>query len=234
LTIEVSGVHFRDIEAFQQCVAKAGLKTGGTGAKVRPVVSCKGTTCQYGLYDTYALSEKIHERFMEGFQDVVLPHKFKIAVGGCPNNCTKANLNDVGIVGQRVPEYQTELCRGCKKCAIEAICPVGAAKVVDGKIKVEQELCNRCGRCIGNCYFHCNENGLSGWKISIGGRWGKKISHGRALEHLFTTEEEVMDMVEKVILFFKKYGQPRERLAETIERIGFEQTEQILFSDELV
>ena len=33
----------------------------------------------------------------------VLPHKFKIAVGGCPNNCVKPDLNDLGIVGQRVP-----------------------------------------------------------------------------------------------------------------------------------
>ena len=54
--------------------------TGGTGAKVRPVVSCKGTTCQYGLLDSYALSEEIYRRFYEGFQDVALPHKFKIAV----------------------------------------------------------------------------------------------------------------------------------------------------------
>ena len=40
---------------------------GGTGSKVRPVVSCKGTTCQYGLIDTFALSEEIHERFFHGY-----------------------------------------------------------------------------------------------------------------------------------------------------------------------
>ena len=57
LTVEVSGIDYNDIDAFRACVGKAGLETGGTGSKVRPVVSCKGTTCQYGLYDTYALSE---------------------------------------------------------------------------------------------------------------------------------------------------------------------------------
>lgn len=44
LTIEVQGVPFDQIEAFQEYIAKAGLKTGGTGSVVRPVVSCKGTT----------------------------------------------------------------------------------------------------------------------------------------------------------------------------------------------
>lgn len=48
---------------------------------VRPVVSCKGTTCQYGLIDTFGLSEKLHDRFYEGYHTVTLPHKFKIAVG---------------------------------------------------------------------------------------------------------------------------------------------------------
>ena len=71
LSIEVPGVHYDNIEAFREYIATAGLETGGTGAKVRPVVSCKGTTCQYGLYDTFGLSEKIHERFYKGYHDSV-------------------------------------------------------------------------------------------------------------------------------------------------------------------
>ena len=70
-----------DVRAF---LARYGLETGGTGSKVRPVVSCKGTTCQYGLIDTFALSEKLHELFYKGYREVSLPHKFKLAVGGCP------------------------------------------------------------------------------------------------------------------------------------------------------
>ena len=101
-----------------------GLETGGTGSKVRPVVSCKGTTCQYGLIDTYDLSQKLHERFYEGYHSVNLPHKFKIAVGGCPNNCVKPNLNDLGIVGQCVPEVDPAKCRGCKLCQVEKSCPI--------------------------------------------------------------------------------------------------------------
>ena len=36
--------------------------------------------------------EEIHERFYHGYREVKLPHKFKIAVGGCPNNCVKPDL----------------------------------------------------------------------------------------------------------------------------------------------
>ena len=84
LTLEIVGVPFDRIEALRAFLAEEGLETGGTGSKVRPVVACKGTTCQYGLLDSYRLSEEIHERFFHGYASVKLPHKFKIAVGGCP------------------------------------------------------------------------------------------------------------------------------------------------------
>ena len=50
-----------DSRHADQQVRGAVVLPNGTGKKVRPVVSCKGTTCQYGLIDTFGLSEKIHE-----------------------------------------------------------------------------------------------------------------------------------------------------------------------------
>lgn len=175
LTVEIREVHFDHIEPMREYLAKAGLTTGGTGAKVRPVVSCKGTTCQYGQYDTFALSEKIHERFYVGYHDVKLAHKFKIAVGGCRNNCVKPDLNDIGVIGMRTK----------------------------------------------------NEEGIPcpGYKICIGGRWGKKVSQGQPLSKIFTSEEEVLDTIERIILFYKDNGLEKERFADTIARIGFEEVE---------
>ena len=234
LTVEVSGIDYKDIEAFQAEVGKAGLKTGGTGSKVRPVVACKGTTCQYGLYDTYALSEKIHQRFFEGYHDVALPHKFKIALGGCPNNCVKPNLNDLGIIGARVPGYTPELCKGCQKCQLEAACPVHAAKLVEGRLTIDPTMCNDCGRCISKCPFHCNDESTYGWKVYIGGRWGKRVAHGRMLEKVFTSEQELLDTVEKAILLFRSEGISGERFADTIERIGFGRAQSLLFGNTLL
>lgn len=228
LSVEIPGIPYENIDEFREFIAKENLITGGTGAKVRPVVSCKGTTCQYGLLDSYAISEEIYKRFYDGYGDVALPNKFKIAVGGCPNNCVKPNLNDVGIIGQRIPKVDTDICKGCKKCAIEAACPNKAAKVVDGKITIDEAQCRHCGRCVGKCPFHTIEDGTYGYKIYIGGRWGKKVSKGRALGKIFTSREETLDVIEKAILFFRDHGNKGERFAETIERIGFENVEKEL------
>ena len=234
LTIEIQGVPYENIQPLQDFLAQHGLETGGTGPKVRPVVSCKGTTCRFGLIDTFDLSLKMHERFYKGYANVRLPHKFKIAVGGCPNNCVKPDLNDLGIVGARIPGYDEEACRGCKKCQIVSFCPVQAAELVEGKMVIHPDKCNSCGRCVGKCPFHCNDAGAYGWKVYVGGRWGKRTAHGRMLHKVFTSEAEVLDMVEKAILLFRDQGKSGERFADTIERLGFENVEALLMSDELL
>ena len=230
LTLEVQCVPYEKVADCIEFLNNHGLLTGGTGSLVRPVVSCKGTTCQYGLIDTFDLSEKLHERFYLGWHTVTLPHKFKIAVGGCPNNCVKPDLNDLGIIGQRIPMPDLDKCRGCKVCQVVEACPIKTAKVVDGKIDINPTECNHCGRCVGKCPFKALEDPMYGYKVYIGGRWGKKVKHGIPLGKIFTSEEEVMDIVEKAILLFRDEGITGERFADTIERLGFEYVEDKLLN----
>lgn len=222
LTLEIQGVPYDKLDEVMAFLSEAGLETGGTGSKVRPVVSCKGTTCQYGLIDTFALSERLHNLYYEGYHDVSLPHKFKIAVGGCPNNCVKPDLNDLGIIGQRVPEIDYDKCRGCKVCQVSNACPIHAAKLDGEKIQIHADECNHCGRCISKCPFDAVGESVAGYKVYIGGRWGKKVASGRPLDKIFTTEDEVVELAERAILFFRDEGLSGERFADTIARLGFD------------
>lgn len=230
LTLEIQGVKYENIQPLIDFLAERGLSTGGTGKRVRPVVSCKGTTCQYGLIDTFALSEKMHKRFYEEMRGVALPHKFKIAVGGCPNNCVKPDLNDLGVIGQRVPTVYLDKCRGCKKCRVESACPVKVAHVENGKVVIDPEACNHCGRCRTQCPFGAVADYTDGYKIYIGGRWGKRVAQGRALSKIFTSEEEVMQVIERAIALFRDDGIDGERFSDTIARLGFEEVERRLIA----
>ena len=162
---------------------------------------------------------------------VVLPHKFKIAVGGCPNNCVKPDLNDLGVIGQRVPTVYLDKCRGCKKCRVETACPIKTAKVVDGKISIAPEICNHCGRCRNQCPFGAVADYQDGYKIYIGGRWGKRVAQGRALGTIFTSEEQVMAVIERAIAIFRDEGIDGERFADTVARLGFDYVEEKLIAN---
>ncbi len=73
LTVEIRGVHFDDIPPSR--IHRSGWPHDWRhwlpwSVRWSPA---KGTTCQYGLYDTFALSEKIHQQFYLGYHSVKLP-----------------------------------------------------------------------------------------------------------------------------------------------------------------
>lgn len=169
-SIEVPGIPATSIDAFEAALSAAGLSVGGTGPRVRPVTSCKGTLCPRGLADTFAMSEKIHRRFYIGWHDIQLPGKFKIGVGGCPNNCVKPNLNDIGVTGAVLP------------------------------------------------------GGARGFRVTLGGHWGRTGAAGREVPASFPDDESVLTFIERVLSFYRENGQPGERFFKTLERIGFERS----------
>lgn len=233
LTIEIPAISYENIGDFKEYIAKKNMVTGGTGTRVRPIVACKGTTCIFGLYDTQELATEIHQRFYKGYYDVKLPHKFKIGVGGCPNNCIKPDLNDLGIVGQKVPIVNKDLCRNCKTCGVIKGCPMKAPSINDDKILIDTDICNNCGRCAKACPFKAVTENVTMYKIFIGGRWGKQIRIGTPLNKLFDREEAIA-VIEKAILLFKSKGVAGERFGTTVERLGVEQVEMELISTELL
>ena len=233
LTLEIQGVPYGNIDPIIAFFKERNLDTGGTGSTVRPVVSCKGTTCQYGLIDTFDLSEKLHTIFYEGWHGVSLPHKFKIAVGGCPNNCVKPSLNDIGIVGQRLIDFDYDKCRGCKVCQVENSCPIKIAHLESGKLVVRDSECNHCGRCLDKCPFGVTVRYTTGYAIYVGGRWGKKVEMGKRLSRVLRSEDEVIRTVENAILLFRDEGISGERFADTVNRLGLEYVEDKLFSSKI-
>lgn len=234
LAAEIVGIPFDKIPEAEAFMAERGLHFGGTGAKVRPITACKGTTCVYGNIDTQAIAKVIYDKFYIGMSDVKLPHKFKIGVGGCPNSCMKPSLNDVGVEGCKSFSFNSELCRGCKKCLIAASCPSKAVSVVDGKAVVDGGKCTKCGVCVGKCPFGAApKEAESVCRIFVGGTWGKTQRMGTRLSATFTPDE-VPEVIEKVMLWYKENGYVKERLGATVDRLGTEALEAALATNDLL
>ena len=234
LDAEIVGIPYEKIPAAEAYMAEHGLSFGGTGAKIRPIVACKGTTCVYGNIDTQGIAQILHDTFYIGMRDIKLPHKFKIGVGGCPNSCMKPSLNDVGIEGCKTFAFDADLCHGCASCAVAKACPSKAVAVVDGKAVTDAGKCTKCGVCVGKCPFGAvPKEAESACRIYVGGTWGKTQRMGTRLSGVYSFEE-IPTMIEKVMLWYKENGRAKERLGAAIDRIGVEVLETALASDDLL
>ncbi len=234
LTAEVVGIPYEKIEEARQFISDKGLCFGGTGAKIRPVTACKGTTCVYGNFDTQAMAKEVFDQYYLGWSDVKLPHKFKIAIGGCPNSCMKPSLNDFGIEGHRAPIYDMQKCRGCKLCQVAQRCPIGAIKMENGKAQIDTQKCISCGVCLGKCPFDAFASDAPvQYKIFVGGTWGKTSRMGTPLSRM-VEREDVFPLLEKTMLWFKENAYQKERLGAAIDRIGVEKLEKALFDEDLL
>ena len=234
LTIELQGVLRENIEALDEAVKSVGLVCGGTGSVVRPVVACKGTVCVHGLFDTQELSTEIFNTYYIGWHTVKLPHKFKIGIGGCPNNCVKPGLHDFGIIGQSVPDYDPDMCNACKKCSVIDKCPVHAlTQDEEGHLVMNHEACTNCGKCVGQCNFDAIEEKVRGYKITLGGIWGKTQRLGTPVEGIFT-REQVMAMIEKALLIYREQGKTGDRFGRAVDAIGFDNFVAQMLSDDIL
>ncbi len=97
--IEMPYVKYADIDEVERQLRSAGIETGTSGPRLRTTTCCPGNNwCKSGLVDTFALYDRI-ERELGIRCAMDLPHKFKIAISGCPNTCMRPQQSEIGIHG---------------------------------------------------------------------------------------------------------------------------------------
>jgi nitrite reductase (NADH) large subunit len=94
--LDIFGVKKEDLPAIWSDLNAAGMVSGHAyGKSLRTVKTCVGSEwCRFGTQDSTGLGIRI-ERMTWGSW---MPHKFKIAVSGCPRNCAEATIKDFGVV----------------------------------------------------------------------------------------------------------------------------------------
>lgn len=94
--IDLFGVQKEDLPAMWKDLSEAGLVSGHAyGKALRTVKTCAGKNwCRFGTQDSTGLGVKLEKMTWGSW----MPHKFKLAVSGCPRNCAEATIKDFGIV----------------------------------------------------------------------------------------------------------------------------------------
>ncbi len=94
--IDLLGVKKEALPDVWRDLSAAGFVSGHGYAKaLRTVKTCVGKEwCRFGTQDSTALGIRLEQLTWGSW----MPHKFKIAVSGCPRNCAEATVKDLGVV----------------------------------------------------------------------------------------------------------------------------------------
>lgn len=222
--IEIPFIKLADIEQVKQELAEAGLQPGACGPRVRTITACQGDAiCPSGLIETSTLAKKLDHKYFAR----ELPHKFKIGITGCRNNCLKAEENDLGIKGAIKPEYNSAACSSCRLC--EAVCPTKAIQFSGqaGELVFAAQACIYCGLCIKSCPAGA-WRGTGGFLVYIGGLFGKRIATGKQLIPITCSEDKLHAVIDTTLAFYARHGKAGERFGNTLDRVGWTQLQKEL------
>ncbi len=94
--IDLFGIRKEDLPAVWKDLSDAGFVSGHAyGKALRTVKTCVGSQwCRFGTQDSTGLGVKLEQMTWGSW----MPHKFKLAVSGCPRNCAEATIKDFGVV----------------------------------------------------------------------------------------------------------------------------------------
>jgi dissimilatory sulfite reductase (desulfoviridin) alpha/beta subunit len=216
--VEIPFIALEDIRTVKEELARGGVNVGVCGPRVRTITACQGSgVCPSAAIETTELAEELDQRYF----GQELPHKFKIGITGCKNNCLKAEENDLGIKGGIFPVWNKGTCTFCGLC--KAACPEKRIAVDKEKrnLTFDEKGCVYCGKCVKGCPADAWK-GKNGYLLSFGGMFGNEIREGLRLLPLIFDKARVFRAADTVIRFYREYGKPGERLGKTIARIGVE------------
>ncbi len=95
--IDLLGIKKEDLPKIWGDLSAAGMVSGHAyGKSLRTVKTCVGSEhCRFGTQKSMEMGVDL-ERMLFGMWS---PHKVKLAVSGCPRNCSEAGIKDVGLIG---------------------------------------------------------------------------------------------------------------------------------------
>lgn len=230
-------------DKIQPCfdeLTEIGFDLGGSGSVLRSPTGCVGPArCEWSCFDTLDFIYDVTQSFQDELHRPRWPYKFKIKASGCPNDCVaaiaRADFTVIGTWRDSLIIDQAEVKKYAAagmdiKAHIVARCPSQALEWNDKtqELSVKAEDCVRCMHCINKMTKAIRPGRERGATILVGGK--APILRGAFLSWVlvpFVKMEPpytpIKDLLLKLWDWWDEHGRNRERVAETISRMGLKE-----------
>ncbi len=208
--------------------------------------------CEYACYDTADLCYTLTQDYQDELHRPAFPYKFKFKFDGCPNCCVasiaRSDLSFIGtwkdeiridaeavkayVGGEIVPNGGAHAGRDWGAFDIQKevidLCPSKCMKYENDKVEINNKECVRCMHCINTMPRALRIGNDRGCSIMAGAK--APILDGAQMGSLlvpFIKVEAPYDEIKETVVeplwdWWMEEGKNRERLGETMKRLGFQ------------
>lgn len=218
-------------------LSEHGIDLGGSGSDLRSPSCCVGPgRCEHACYDTLDMCLDITNEFQDELHRPMWPYKSKIKMSGCANDCVAAAARaDISVIGtwrdgltidnDEVKKYVAE---GFPiKSRVIDVCPTKCLKYdkESGELSCNTDECTRCMQCINMMPKAIKQGKEKGATILVGAKSTivKSANMSWVLVPFMKMDapyDEFKDLVNRIWDWWDENGKTRERLGETIYRLG--------------
>lgn len=231
------GMKTEELQPTFDDLSEHDMDLGGSGSDLRSPSCCVGPgRCEYACYDTLDMCYNITNEYQDELHRPMWPYKSKIKMSGCANDCVAAAARaDISVIGtwrDAITIDQDEV----KKYAADGLnireavvnkCPTHCLAYNDetGELTVNASECSRCMQCINVMGKAVHQGKEKGATILIGAKSTivKSAFMSWVLVPFMKMEApytEFKELTERIWDWWDENGKTRERLGETIYRVG--------------
>ncbi|MGC8608836.1 MAG: hypothetical protein ACP5UV_03070 [Thermoplasmata archaeon] len=226
--IEIPGIPKEKIREFIDNFKAAGFDVGSTGDAFRNTTTCVGPiACEYANTDAPKWRDDFYDNFYDYAKYPTFPHKMKFKVSGCPLDCARATQKaDIGVVAswEGSPEIVDNNFSESELSELKAMCPTDTLGIDGKKLKIMNDQCNQCMKCIRNGYGKIAAGRNKVFLVYVGGKLrGKRGPFTGKLLKKVHTEDEVFDLINRAVNAYVDHAARKERIGDMIYRIGWKQ-----------
>ncbi len=239
-------------EIFFELTHKLDVDLGGSGSNLRTPACCLGESrCEYACYNTQEACYNLTMEYQDELHRPAFPYKFKFKFDGCPNGCVasiaRSDMSFIGtwkddikidqeavkayVGGEFAPNAGAHSGRDWGAFDIQkevvALCPSKCISYDGSKLSINNKECVRCMHCINTMPRALHIGDERGLSILCGAK--APILDGAQMASLLVPFikaegdfDELKEVVENIWDWWMEEGKNRERLGETMKRLGFQ------------
>ncbi len=223
---------------------------GGSGSNLRTPACCVGPArCEWGCYDTASICHALTMHYQDEIHRPAFPYKFKFKFSGCPNDCVASiarsdfsvigtwkddiRIDQAAVQGYIKGEYKPNGGARTNSKAFDmeadvlALCPTGCMRMKGDELQIDNKNCTRCMHCLNMMPRALRPGVQQGASILCGAK--APILDGAQLATLIfpfvevsadNEYENIIEIIESIWDWWMEVGKNRERLGETMQRVG--------------